>query len=147
MERDEDIAAFLPTPPHPAPAKRSAAIEAAMRRFDGVEETPASVTPPRAARPVTAWPAPRRAFAGAVLSAALIALIGGPIAWQKMWQPPVAPSVQHPAAPAPASRAPAAVAPAAPTDSRAPATATAEQDAAAEAAVEPPARAAAAPTA
>src|SRR3954468_15124679 len=103
MDRDDDIAAFLPTPPHPAPAKRTAAIEAAMRRFDGVEEVPASVTPPRAARPASAWPTPRRAFAGAVLSAALIALIGGPIAWQRMWQPPTAETGGHRAAPVPAA--------------------------------------------
>src|SRR3954463_15958182 len=99
MDRDEDIAAFLPTPPHAAPARRSAAIEAAMRRFDGVEDAPTSVTPPRAARPASAWPTPRRAFAGAVLSAALIALIGGPIAWREMWHPPTPQSIRSSAAP------------------------------------------------
>src|SRR6476661_7925880 len=107
MDRDEDIAAFLPTPPQPAPARRTAAIEAAMRRFDG-DEAPAPVTPPRAARPASAWPTPRRAFAAAVLSAALIALIGGPIAWREMWRPPTAQSVGNPASPAPTSPVPAA---------------------------------------
>src|SRR4051812_26133101 len=100
MEKDDDIAAFLPTPPQPAPAKRKAAIEAAMRRFDGSDEAPQAVVPPRAARPVSHWPAPRRAFAGAMISAALIAMIGGPIAWQKMWRPPTAQTVRHDAAPA-----------------------------------------------
>src|SRR3982751_4061724 len=40
MASDDDIAAFLPTPPRPAPAKRAAAIDAAMRRFDGVDDAP-----------------------------------------------------------------------------------------------------------
>ena len=128
MAADDDIAPLLPTPPQPAPAKRIAAIEAAMRRFDGTEEPPHAAprpaTPPRGARPMSGWPAPRRAFAGAILSAALIALIGGPIAWQKMWQPPVAQNSRRPAAPAAAAPQMSAGAATQMADASSPATAT-----------------------
>src|SRR4051812_21624894 len=84
MASDDDIAAFLPTPPQPAPAKRAAAIDAAMRRFDGVEDAPrAAPGRPGAARPPF-WSVPRRGFAAAMLATFLVAIVGGPIAWNSM---------------------------------------------------------------
>ena len=81
MGVDEDIAASLPRPPQPAPARRTAAIEQALRRFDGVggsAEAPAG--PARAGRS-TAWLSPSgRRYAGAIASVALVVLIGVPLA-------------------------------------------------------------------
>jgi tetratricopeptide (TPR) repeat protein len=82
MDGDDDIAASLPRPPLPAPARREAAIEEALRRFDGGGERPRG---PAAARRA-ARPAPWRAvldrpWAGALAAACLVALIGLPMAW------------------------------------------------------------------
>jgi hypothetical protein len=46
MDRDDDIAVSLPPAPPPAPAKREATIEAALRQFDG--ETPRAPPGPNA---------------------------------------------------------------------------------------------------
>jgi tetratricopeptide (TPR) repeat protein len=75
MSSDGDIAAALPEPPPPRPARRDAAIEAALRRFDGG----AAPDRPRAAVPA-AWRGRvgRPQFA-AFATIALVALIGLPV--------------------------------------------------------------------
>lgn len=81
MGDEDDIAAALPRPPLPAPARREAAIEQAMRRFDGAAEGPARAGgEARGTRPPI-WSAPRRSYAGALAGALLVALIGLPWVW------------------------------------------------------------------
>jgi hypothetical protein len=76
---DDDISAALPRPPLPAPARREAAIAAAMRRFDGVGEAE-----PAAGRPVPSASWARRPSMGALAGAALVALIAVPLAWTSL---------------------------------------------------------------
>jgi hypothetical protein len=71
---DDDIAAWLPRPPLPAPARRVAAIGEALRRFDG-EARPARAGSDRRPAP---WSRP---YAGALAGAFLVALIGLPFVW------------------------------------------------------------------
>ena len=71
-------APLVPDPPPPRPARRDAAIDAAMRRFDGAED------PPR-----TASDKPRRSWAGRpqlawAMTAGLVAIIGLPTAFLVM---------------------------------------------------------------
>ncbi|MES2290395.1 MAG: tetratricopeptide repeat protein [Pseudomonadota bacterium] len=76
MKSDDDIAALLPEPPPHAPAPREAAIGAALRRFDG------DAAPQHAARPPsTRKPLLNRPQIGLLVSAALVAVIGLPMAW------------------------------------------------------------------
>jgi hypothetical protein len=72
---DDDVAASLPRPPIPAPARRAAAISEALRRFDGGEARPARTGEDR--RPAL-WARP---YAGALAGAFLVALIGLPFVW------------------------------------------------------------------
>ncbi len=102
---DDDISAALPRPPRPAPARREAAIAAAMRRFDGIGE------PEPAARPASAaasWA--RRPYLGALAGAALVAVIALPLAWTAFDEQPYREARKPPAAagPRPAPPAPAA---------------------------------------
>ncbi|WP_051531730.1 hypothetical protein [Sphingomonas sp. URHD0057] len=69
-ERDS---ALLPNPPPPRPAARDAAIAAAMRRFDGVEDKPAA-SAPRSLH----WT--RKPQFGVLVTAALVAVLGIPAA-------------------------------------------------------------------
>jgi hypothetical protein len=75
MPHSVDDSALVPKPPPPRPARRDAAIDAALRRFDGVEEAPA-VAPAKAR---LAWRA-RPQFALA-MTACLVAVIGLPAAF------------------------------------------------------------------
>lgn len=77
VEGDEFIA--VPDPPPPRPAARQAAIEAALRKFDGVEEPPAAPSDP-GARSRKWWSTMHRRPAGALVAAALIAVISVPVA-------------------------------------------------------------------
>src|SRR3569833_4180283 len=43
MAGEDDQTTWLPKPPPPRPTRRDEAIEAAMRKFDGKEDAPASV--------------------------------------------------------------------------------------------------------
>jgi tetratricopeptide (TPR) repeat protein len=79
MASDDDIARLLPEPPPPRPTRREAGIAAALRRFDGTEE-PLPAAPPRPSR----WSGLGRPQLGALISAALIALIGAPAAWMSL---------------------------------------------------------------
>jgi hypothetical protein len=81
MDRDDDIAVSLPPAPPPAPARREAAIEAALRQYDG--EAPRTAAAP--ARPERRWLT--RPQLGTLIAAALVAMIGGPIAWMTATQP------------------------------------------------------------
>lgn len=78
MAGDEDLSALLPEPPPPRNARRDAAIEAAMLRFDGKEPT-STVAPPRPARPASRWSLLGRPQFGALLTAALVGVIAVPI--------------------------------------------------------------------
>lgn len=73
MAGDDDLSGLLPDPPPPRPARRDAAIEAAMLRFDGKEApTPALRPAPRRAR--FGWPQ-----AGALVTAGLVAVLSVPL--------------------------------------------------------------------
>ena len=77
MATDNDLSASLPDPPPPRPDRRDAAIEAAMRRFDGAADPPRAADRPRAARPVP-WRI-GRPHIGALVTAVLVAAIGLPV--------------------------------------------------------------------
>lgn len=79
MAGDDDIAASLPRPPLPAPARRDAAIAEALRRFDGAPSAQAGDGRP--ARAASWWSGPRRPYAGALAGAFLVTLIGLPFVW------------------------------------------------------------------
>src|SRR4051794_28588232 len=106
MDRKDDIAAALPEPPPPAPARREAAIGAALRRFDGgVESGPR----PSSRRP-SPWARLSRPQLGTALAAMLVLLVGLPTAWMsipdsspphKEVAPAASPDRRTPAAPAP----------------------------------------------
>ncbi|HEY0413284.1 MAG TPA: hypothetical protein VGD66_09085, partial [Allosphingosinicella sp.] len=99
MGADDDIARALPKPPLPAPARRAAAIEQALRRFDGLEETAQGpAARPGAARPMP-WRSPSiRLYAGALLGSALVALVALPLAWKSVPQPAAVDHGSRPAA-------------------------------------------------
>jgi len=86
MGVDEDIAASLPEPPPPAPARRDAAIEAALRRFDGDESPAPPARTPQPSEPW--WRQLHRPQLGALVSAALVALVGVPAVWLSMSERP-----------------------------------------------------------
>jgi hypothetical protein len=109
---DDDISAALPRPPHPAPARREAAIAAAIRRFDGAGEPEAAPRRPAPAAPWTRWPS-----LGALAGAALVAVIALPLAWTSFDEQPYRdarkpPEARTTRAPAPATADPAAGLPA-----------------------------------
>ncbi|MBY8826274.1 tetratricopeptide repeat protein [Sphingomonas colocasiae] len=84
MVNDGDIAAALPDPPPPAPARREAAIEAALRRFDGADAKDASPSRDAAPRSLPWWRQLGRPQIGAMVSAALVALVGVPAVWMSI---------------------------------------------------------------
>ena len=105
MAIDSDNRLSLPDPPPPRPAARKEAIDAALRKFDGIAETPAARRP--------SWLGlDRRAF-GALAAAAIVAVISVPIALdglrdlpqppQQQAQPPAVADVAEPAPEAPAA--------------------------------------------
>src|SRR4051794_34976082 len=75
MAGEEDQSSWLPKPPPPRPARRDAAIEAALRKYDGDEEAPASV-PQRA--PSRGWM--HRPQAAMMVTATLLVVVGIPAA-------------------------------------------------------------------
>jgi hypothetical protein len=85
MGRDDDIARALPRPPHPAPARREAALAEALRRFDGADARPgAAPEPRRQAGPSPWWTRLNRPQSGALAGALLVALIAVPLAWTSL---------------------------------------------------------------
>lgn len=91
MAIDTDLSALLPDPPPPRPARREAAIDAALRRFDGA---PAQA-PARPAATSRGWGRPQIA---ALASVALVVLVSVPVWWAERDR--IAPRVPAPAAPA-----------------------------------------------
>src|SRR4051812_13268277 len=82
MGGDDDIAASLPRPPFPAPARREAAIEEALRRFDGGSAGAAMPAAGKSApAPGAWWARPVRPYAPALAGAFLVALIALPLIW------------------------------------------------------------------
>lgn len=95
MATDSDDPVSLPKPPPPRPAARDAAIEAAMRRFDGGEPE----TSARARQSWIAWlPKDRRAV-GALATAAVIAIVSVPVAFTALRDNPRPIAPQTPQAP------------------------------------------------
>ncbi|RYD45319.1 MAG: tetratricopeptide repeat protein [Sphingomonadales bacterium] len=80
MTGDDDLKAFLPEAPPPAPKRREAAIADALARLDG---SPAPKVAPRPAT-VSWWNDLRRPQAGLLATAALVAAISLPFAWTSL---------------------------------------------------------------
>ncbi|WP_423603698.1 hypothetical protein [Sphingomonas sp. MS122] len=100
---EDDLSGLLPKPPPPRPARREAAIAAAMRRFDGVADAPAA---PEFRRPRASSGKARWGQIGAFASILLVAVISIPLALKTPpWQPagpiPGAPVVERQASTGP----------------------------------------------
>ena len=102
---EDDPALWLPKGPPPHPARREAAIAAALRRFDGESEAAGAAAPRWRAR----MPQPR---IGVMVSAALVALLAVPALWLSGGPFPDAPQRAEAPDPLPAPREIAAAAPA-----------------------------------
>lgn len=76
MAMEKDQSAWLPEPPPPRPARREAAIEAALRKFDGAEET----APSSRKGPLRAWTSTHRPQVAVLASAMLLVMVGIPAA-------------------------------------------------------------------
>ena len=108
----------LPEPPPPRPVARDAAIEAALRRFDGAESTTKASAPRMGWNRNPAW--------GLAIAASLVAVIGLPAAFialrdqgsHPISEPAPARSAEQPRRAVPAQLTPQA-APSAPTEDRA----------------------------
>jgi hypothetical protein len=72
---DDDLRDALPSAPPPSPARRESAIDAAMRRFDGLPPEPRA----RPAGEGRHWL--QRPQFGVLVTVALMAVIGLPVAW------------------------------------------------------------------
>lgn len=77
MTGDDDLKAFMPDAPPPAPKRREMAIVEALARFDGAAAPPAR--PRREKAPW--WNGFRHPQAGFLATAALVAAISLPVAW------------------------------------------------------------------
>jgi len=84
---DSDNRLLLPDPPPPRPAARKEAIDAALRKFDGIEETPVARHRPK----WFGWD--RRAF-GALATAAIVAVVSVPLALDALRDLPQPPQQQ-----------------------------------------------------
>jgi len=107
MAAEQDQSSWLPEPPPPRPARRDAAIHAALRKFDGLEvPAPAVDQAPR-----RSWASAHRPQLAALVSVMLIVVVGIPVALIGLRnnQPPTPESAPPPLAryEAPAARAPA----------------------------------------
>ena len=76
MGQEGDDRLSLPVPPPPNPAARRAAIDVAMRKFDGLGPAP----PPRPAFSLAKWVSTHRAATGGLVTATLIAIVSIPVA-------------------------------------------------------------------
>ena len=92
VDGDESL---LPKPPPPRPAARRAAVEAALRKFDGSDEP--SIGSKERKRPLRGWKIMGRRPAGALVTAALIAVIGIPAAMIALRDQAIAPRADEPA--------------------------------------------------
>ena len=84
MAVEKDQSAWLPEPPPPRPARRDAAISAALRKFDGLDEPTGSS--PQKAR--ISWVSTHRPQAAMLVSAMLLVVIGIPAALVSLRNPP-----------------------------------------------------------
>ena len=133
MAIDNDLSALMPDPPPPRPARREAAIELALRRFDG-EPAPAFPARVRPGPAPAGWGRPQIA---ALASVALVVLVSVPVWWAERDRiAPRAPPAAATTAPAPAA-APAPDQSGAPAVARPPAGAASPAAARAEAAAAP----------
>ena len=120
MAVEKDQSRWLPEPPPPRPARRDAAIDAALRKFDGVE----NVAPPGRREPPRWRTAAHRPAVAVLVSAMLLFVVGIPAALigiREARQAPVsgvhterltsAPKSVQPAANIPAPKAPTAAKP------------------------------------
>ncbi|PJI89304.1 tetratricopeptide repeat protein [Sphingomonas koreensis] len=112
---DEGLSGLLPKAPPPRPARREAAIAAAMRRFDGIADAPAEPQHMPARPPL--WKS-RWGQAGAFASILLVAMITVPIALETPPRTPPAPRSQAPVAERVAKADPRADSPQAPGPAR-----------------------------
>lgn len=95
IESDPSIA--LPVPPPARPAARQAAIDAALRKFDGLEEP--SATPSAGKQPAASgWASAHRRPVAALATAVLVAMVSVPVALIALRDTP---SAEAPPAPAP----------------------------------------------
>jgi hypothetical protein len=78
MAIDSEDSVSLPVPPPPRPAARRAAIDMALRKFDGIEDAPPARHPERPTPRRFQWASLNRRPAGALVAAAIIAVIGVP---------------------------------------------------------------------
>jgi hypothetical protein len=76
MAVEKDQRGWLPDPPPPRPARRDAAIEAALRKFDGVEDA----APSAREGPRRSWASTHRPQLALAVSAMLLVVIGVPAA-------------------------------------------------------------------
>lgn len=83
MADRDDLSLSLPDPPPPAPVRREAAINLALRRFDGVEEA----TPPVKRRRPPGRPRLTRPYLGTALAVSLVVLIVTPTLWMRSQRP------------------------------------------------------------
>ena len=93
MAIDDPIA--LPKAPPPRPAARQAAIEAALRKFDGSEEATGKTVSERPG--LFGWASTHRGPASALATAAIVAVVGLPIALATLRDSP-RPAPQQPTA-------------------------------------------------
>lgn len=94
MTVEQDQTGLLPEPPPPRPARRDAAIDAALRKFDAVEQ-PALA--PRE-RPALRWKGIQRPHVAALASAMLLVVVGIPAALIGLRDQPAAPERSEPRA-------------------------------------------------
>ncbi len=76
MAMEKDQSGWLPEPPPPRPARREAAIEAALRKFDGAEDA----APSASDGPHRSWASTHRPQTAMLLSAMLLVVVGIPAA-------------------------------------------------------------------
>ncbi len=86
MNGDDDMRRALPDPPPPRPDRREAAIETALRRFDGEQTGPAGAKVPRRTPPFWRTLRDRPQF-GALIAASLVAVICMPVLWVVLGNP------------------------------------------------------------
>lgn len=104
MTIDSGNSISLPMPPPPRPAAKREAIDAALRKFDGVADAPAKP-------PARSWWASHQRQVAAFATAAVIAVVGLPVALTVLKDQP---------RPAPQSKAPVATRPVTTSDIAAP---------------------------